>query len=101
VGSSNSYAFGDCVYVRNTIQTTPFMAGEAVSGSFTLTLASGSFDNNLTLDLVSGFNNTTSDWVRLEASTTASYVPVPEPADAAAIGGLGTLAALCFIRRKK
>ena len=55
IGNSDSYAFGDCLYIENTTQSTPFAAGTVVSGSITLTLASGSFTNNVSLNLVSGF----------------------------------------------
>ena len=56
-----------------------FTAGTTVSGSLTLT-GLGIFDptNAATLELVSGYNDSAADWVRLETGTTAvSPVPVP------------------------
>jgi hypothetical protein len=56
-----------------------FTAGTTVSGSLTLT-GLGIFDptNAATLELVSGYNDSAADWVRLEAGATAvSPVPVP------------------------
>lgn len=75
----------------------PFTAGTAVSGSIRLTGA-GMFDPSdiATLELVSGFNpTTTQDWVRLEASAVSS---IPEPTSALLFG----LAALGFsVRRRR
>ena len=57
--------------------TTPFTMGTAIIGSITLS-GIGAFDpaDVATLQLVSGFNFATQDWVRLEANA-VSAVPVP------------------------
>ena len=70
--------------------TTTIPAGTEVSGSITFS-GVGAFDpvSNNSIQLVSGFNNTTVDWDRLEATAV-----IPEPATFAFVGifGAGALA---------
>ena len=93
LNNSTSY-FADAVYFS--IDSNDLLAGYSVSGSITLT---GSFIelSAVNLELLSGFDNTAKDWVRLEASASV----VPEPAQAGAALGLTALGAIALMRRRK
>ena len=70
--------WADSFYYRNISGVeNAFTAGTIVSGSVTLS-GTGMFDpaDAVSLQLVSGFSTTSSDWVRLEANA-VSAVPVP------------------------
>ncbi len=71
--------------------TGSFLAGDVVSGTIHLTGAAGTFNPiaNANLQLLSGFNDTVKDWVRLEASVESNAVPEPSTLAIFAIGMMG------------
>ena len=82
--------WGDSIYFKN-FNNDPILAGTAVSGSFHVQGAD-LFTVVSNLQLLSGFNDTTADWVRLEAN---ANVPAP-----ASLGCL-LMAATAFSRRRR
>jgi len=78
VQNSSSEWMDDILFANPLGTSNAIAAGTTVSGSLTL-LGLGIFDptDEATLELLSGFDNSVRDWVRLEASTLASVVPIP------------------------
>jgi hypothetical protein len=97
--------FMDTIFFGNPLNSSSrgdvaFTAGTIVSGSLTLT-GLGIFHptDAATLELVSGYNDSAADWVRLEAGTTA-VSPVPVPA-ALWLFGTALIGLVGFGKRRK